>query len=173
MAAKAKQATGSVLTPAQVAQAAFEAVNAHDPDALVANSAEDCVDDFVAVGVFRGKGEIRAFFAELFAAVPDLVLTVDRIVADGESAVVQWHGGGTFSGGPFQGIVATGKRIELQGVDFMEVSDGLLRRNTIYYDGAAFARQVGLLPPKGSRAEQAMTAAFNAKTKLLGRRRGA
>ena len=29
--------------------------------------------------------------AELFAAVPDMEMTVDRLVTDDESAVVQWH----------------------------------------------------------------------------------
>jgi hypothetical protein len=39
-------------------------------------------------------------------------------------------------------------------------------RNTAYYDGAAFARAVGLLPPQESGAERAMLGAFNGATKL-------
>jgi steroid delta-isomerase-like uncharacterized protein len=160
-----------VLTPREVAQAAFDAVSRRDADGVVANNADDCIDNFVAIGVFRGKSEIKAFFVETFAAFPDFTMTVDRITADDESAVVQWHAQGTFSGGPFQGIRPTGKRVEILGVDVMEVQDGLLRRNTIYYDGAAFARQVGLLPPAGSRADRSMLAAFNAKTEICGRLR--
>ena len=159
------------MTPAEVAQAAFDAVNRRDPDGVVANNAEDCEDNFVAVGVFRGKGDIKAFFVETFAAFPDFTMTVDRIVADDETAVVQWQAEGTFTGGPFQGVQPTGKRVEIQGVDVMEVRDGLLRRNTIYYDGAGFARQIGLLPPEGSRADRAMLAAFNAKTQVFSRLR--
>ena len=159
-----------VLTPAEVAQAAFDGVNAHDPDAVVANNADDCVDDFVAVAVFRGKAAIRDFFAELFAAMPDLQITVDRIVADDEMAVVQWRVAGTFTGSPFRGVRATGRRVELPGVDVMQVRDGLLRYNTIYYDGASFARQIGLLPPEGSAADRAMLAAFNAKTRVTRRK---
>jgi hypothetical protein len=48
----------------------------------------------------------------------------------------------------------------------MEVADGLVQHNTIYYHGATFARQIGLLPGLGSRADQALLAAFNAKTTL-------
>ena len=162
----------SVRTPADVARAAFDAVNAHDPDAIVANNAEGCVDNFVAVGVFTGHAEIKAFFAELFAAAPDFAITIDRVVADESSAVVQWHAAATFTGTPFQGIHATGRRAEILGVDVMEISDGLIQRNTIYYDGAAFARQIGLLPPQGSRADRAMLAAFNAKTEVRRRLRG-
>lgn len=159
----------TVLSPEQVARAAFDGVMKRDPDAIVANSADDCVDDFVAIDVFRGKPAIRQFFAELFAAVPDFDMHVDRVVADAESAVVQWHATGTFTGGPFQGIRATGRSVEVKGVDVMEVRDGLLRHNTIYYDGASFARQIGMLPPQGSRGDRMTLALFNAKTRLVRR----
>ncbi|HEV3287572.1 MAG TPA: ester cyclase, partial [Streptosporangiaceae bacterium] len=72
---------------------------------------------------------------------------------------------------PFQGIEPTGRRVEIRGVDVMEVAEGLVQHNTIYYDGATFARQVGLLPGLGSRADKAMLAAFNAKTTLSQRAR--
>jgi hypothetical protein len=56
--------------------------------------------------------------------------------------------------------------MELRFVEMMEVEDGLLVRNTAYYDGAAFARQIGMMPEQESGAEKAMIAAFNAVTKL-------
>jgi hypothetical protein len=42
---------------------------------------------------------------------------------------------GTFAIGPFQGIAPTGRRAEIRGVDVMEIADGLIQHNTIYYDG--------------------------------------
>jgi steroid delta-isomerase-like uncharacterized protein len=159
-----------VRTPVDVARAVFEAVSSRDPDGIVEFGAEDYVDDFVAVGQFHGREAIRGFFREVFAAFPDFQMTVDRIVADESSAVVQWHLSGTFSGAPFQGVHPTGRRVELRGVDVMEIAGGLIRRNTIYYDGASFARQIGLLPAQGSRADRSLVAAFNAATKLRRRR---
>jgi hypothetical protein len=44
----------------------------------------------------------------------------------------------------------------------MEIADGLVRHNTIYYDGASFARQIGMLPRAHSMADRAMTSTFNA-----------
>ena len=44
--------------------------------------------------------------------------------------------------------------------------------NTIYWDGAEFARQVGLLPAQGSLADRLLLRAFNAQTfvrTLIGR----
>jgi steroid delta-isomerase-like uncharacterized protein len=159
-----------VRPPVDVARAAFEAVSSRDPDGIVEFGAEDYVDDFVAVGQFRGREAIRDFFREVFAAFPDFQMTVDRIVTDDSAAVVQWHLSGTFSGTPFQGVHPTGRRVELRGVDVMEIAGGLIRRNTIYYDGASFARQIGLLPAQGSRADRSLVAAFNAATKLRRRR---
>jgi steroid delta-isomerase-like uncharacterized protein len=153
-------------TPADVARATLDAVSKRDPDGIAAMGAPGFVDDFVAIGEMRGHDAVRAFFRELFAAFPDFTITVDKIVADDNTAVVQWHAAGAFTGGPFQGVEPTGRRVEIRGVDVMEIADGLVQHNTIYYDGASFARQIGMLPGLGSRAEQAMLAAFNAKTAL-------
>lgn len=163
--------SAATRTPAEVARAAFDAVSRRDPDGIVAMGAPGYVDDFVAVGEIRGHDAIRAFFRELFAAFPDFTMTVDRIVADDTAAVIQWHAVGTFTGGPFQGITPTERHVQIRGVDVMEIADGLIQHNTIYYDGTTFARQIGLLPGLGSRADQALLAAFNAKTTLSQRAR--
>ena len=164
--------TVTARTPEQVARAVFGAVAARDPDGIVACGAPDYVDDFVAIGEFRGREAVRGFFHELFAAFPDFAMTVERIVADDTSAVVQWHAVGSFTGGPFLGIRATGRPVDLRGVDVMEIADGLVRHNTIYYDGASFARQVGLLPGQGSRGDRYLLSAFNAATTIRRRLRG-
>jgi hypothetical protein len=51
-------------------------------------------------------------------------------------------------------------------VDVMEISDGSVRHNTIYYDGAAFARQIGMLPAAGTTLDRAVLYAFNTTTRL-------
>ena len=38
--------------------------------------------------------------------------------------------------------------------------------NTVYYDSAEFARQIGMLPPRDSAADRATLTAFNAKTRM-------
>lgn len=156
----------SPSSPADVAAAIFEALQRRDLDAVGRLQHEEVVDDFVAIGVYRGRQAVRAFFEELFSALPDGTPTPERILADGEYATVQWRIAGTFTGGPFQGVHATGRHLELRGVDVMHIVDGRLLDNTIYYDGLSFARQIGLLPSAGSRGDRALTAAFNAQTDL-------
>jgi steroid delta-isomerase-like uncharacterized protein len=149
-----------------VARAAFEAVDRQDLDAIVALVAPDGVDDVVAVGEFRGPQAIRGFFAETFAAFPDFTMTIDRMVVQDSTVVVQWHAEGTFSGQQFQGIAPTGRRVEMRGVDVMEIHEGRLHHNTIYYDGLSMARQIGLLPAKDSGADRALIGAFNTFSKV-------
>jgi len=151
-------------------QSYFDAISARDPAAMAAHFHVDGIEDIVPLGVFRGPGEVRALFEELFAAMPDTEMSVKRIVADREIAAVEYRLTGTFSGGPFQGIQPTGKRVEIRGFDCLEIdADGKITRNTGYYDGAAFARAIGMLPPQDSGAEKVMTAGFNAVTRLRGK----
>ena len=102
----------SPLSPAEVAADIFDALQRRDLDAVASLQHDDVEDDFVAVGVYRGKPAVRGFFEELFAAVPDFTLTAERILADGDHATVQWRITATFSGGPFLGVHATGRQID-------------------------------------------------------------
>ncbi|MBI4957822.1 MAG: ester cyclase [Myxococcales bacterium] len=151
-------------SPAEAARRLIELLNARDLDGVAALQHEDVVDDFVAVGVYRGRAEVRRFFEELFGAFPDFRLEVVRVTAADDMAVVEWTAEGTFTGSPFQGVHANGKRVAQRGVDCMRFEGGRLRHNVIYYDGAAFARGVGLLPAQGSAGETGLKAAFNALT---------
>jgi len=160
-------ASHAAKSPAEAATAIFAGLAERDLTVSEEMCAPDYVADFVAVGVFKGREAIRQHFEQLFAAFPDFDIVADRVVSDDRTAVVQWRAGGTFNGEPFQGIEATRRRVELRGVDVMEFDNGILQHNMIYYDGATFARQIGLLPAPGSIADKAIQAGFNARTKAL------
>jgi len=161
--ATAPQATTSAEA---VARGYFEAIGAGDADAATAHWHPEGIDDVTPLRVVRGADEIRDFLASMAAAMPDLEFTVQRVTADERVAAVEWRLRGTFSGASFEGIDPTGRHVELRGVDCVEVEDGKIVKNTAYYDGAAFARAVGLLPAQDSGAERAMLSAFNGATKL-------
>lgn len=144
----------------------FEAGNRRDLDEMVTFYDPDVVLDLVPVGVMRGAAEYRAYFDEVFRAIPDSEFTVLRITANSSVGVVEWRFTGTFSGAPYQGIEPNGRRIQLRGCDCFEVKDGKIVKNTAFYDGMEFARQVGMMPPQDSGAERAMKQAFNAVTKI-------
>jgi steroid delta-isomerase-like uncharacterized protein len=145
----------------------FEALGRRDLSRAGEMWGPDSVDHFLPVGVFQGTEAIRGYFEDLFAAVPDFKLEVEDVIGQDRHAVVQWRATGTFSGAPFLGIEPTGRSVDMRGVDVMTFDDeGRVDHNTIYYDGAEFARQVGMLPRRDSAADRALTAAFNGATKL-------
>jgi steroid delta-isomerase-like uncharacterized protein len=163
--AASKPARTTAASLEKIARAYFGAIAAGDVDGALALWHEEGIDDVVPLQVFRGHEEIRFFLSSTIGAMPDQELTVQRVVAARGVAAVQWRLRGTFSGAPFQGIEPTGRRVELRGVDLLEIENGKIVRNTAYYDGAEFARAVGMLPSRDSTAEQAMTTAFNALTR--------
>jgi len=144
----------------------FDERDLSDPSAFWSDSS---VDHFLAAGMsVRGAAAIAAFFTGLFSAVPDWRVDVENVVDDGNGqVVVQWTGAGTFTGAPFLGIEPTGRAVTIRGVDVIRLdADHRIDTNTVYYDGAEFARQVGMLPARDSRVDRWMLSAFNGATKL-------
>ena len=144
----------------------FDAVARRDLRAITDHWREDGVDDIVPVGVLRGRAEIREYYESVFAAMPDASTTVTRLIAGEQSCAVEWRVEGTFDGAAYMGIEPTGKHVELRGFDLFELEDGDIVSITGYFDGTAFARQIGMLPADGSGADRAMKSAFNTVTKL-------
>jgi steroid delta-isomerase-like uncharacterized protein len=150
----------------QKLRAYFDDLARRDSGAAAAHWREDGVDDIGPVGVMRGREQIKAFFDTLFAAVPDLSTTVTRLVAGESDCAVEWRMEGTFSGATYMGIEPTGKHVEVRGLDLFELEDGEIVSCAGYFDGASFARQIGMLPADGSGADRAIKGAFNAVTKV-------
>jgi steroid delta-isomerase-like uncharacterized protein len=162
--------TTQTRTPSELAREAFRIVfeerDLSDPYRLWSDETENhflAADESV-----KGAQALTQWFKQLFDAVPDWRIEIENTFDDGErQAVVQWRGTGTFTGASFMGIEPTGKRIEIRGVDVFNFdADGKVGTNTIYYDGAEFARQIGMLPPRDSAVDRGMLAAFNAGTRL-------
>ena len=155
-------------TAEETVRSYFEAVIVRDPAAMAEHWSEEGIEEILPVGIFRGPEEVKAYFTELFTAIPDFEMSVERTLAHDQNVLVQWRASGTFDGGPLMGVDPTGRRIELRGLDWLEVEGEKIVRNTAFADGAALARGMGLLPPQGSAAEKTMFSAFNAFTKARG-----
>ena len=114
---------------------------------------------------YRGSEAIAGYWAGLFAAIPDAIFTIEAMAEDGETVFVRWRMQGTHSGGEFEGVAASGKPIDLDGIDHIVLHDGRLVSTFAVLDQMQFARQVGLLPEPGSRLEVGMRRAFNVLTR--------
>ena len=173
------ESSADTRTPSQLARDSFRVLfDERDLANMDRFWSEQSVDHFLPAGrSVRGTGALIEWFRELFAAVPDFKMEVVNVFDDGDrQATLQWRATGTLTGGsPFLGIEPNGRRVDFPGVDVMRFdADGRIDENTVYYDGAEFARQLGMLPPRDSAMDRATLAAFNAKTRLeqrLGRGR--
>jgi glyoxylase-like metal-dependent hydrolase (beta-lactamase superfamily II)/predicted ester cyclase len=150
-----------------VARRYFGAIGERDLDAAVALWAEGGRDNIRGqMDVIAPEG-VRAFLGEILGATPDLSFEVISTTTQDERCAVQYRISGTFAGpGTLSGIQPTGARFVVEGVDLLTVSDGLIQANEAFPDSIAIPRQLGLMPPQGSSAEQHLTSAFNAKTRL-------
>jgi glyoxylase-like metal-dependent hydrolase (beta-lactamase superfamily II)/predicted ester cyclase len=154
-------------TPQALMTAYFDALTRHDLDAIAAAWAPDGHCHVAGQADAAGPDGVRAYWAELFGAVPDMRFTVDALISEGDQVSVQWSATGTFAGpGSYQGIEPTYARLDLEGLDLFRLRDGQIVREDAYTDGTTFARQIGLLPPSGSSAEQRMARAFNGQAKV-------
>ncbi len=165
VAASRKRITGSKAEA--VARRYFTAIDQRDLEGAVACWAEGGRDNVRGrVDVLAPEG-IREFIGELIEAMPDLQMEVLSTTSEGDRCGVQWRLRGTFAGpGSFGGVAPTGSRLEIEGFDLVTVEDGLIVNNDAYTDSMTFARQIGMMPPQFSPAEQRMVGAFNAKTRI-------
>ena len=157
-------------TPSELAREVFDAIfSERDLSDPYRYWTDESVDYFLAAGrTVRGAQDLAQWFRDLFAAVPDWKLEIENTVDDGDrQIVVQWHATGTFTGAPYLGVEPNGRSIDLRGCDVILVDENdKVVTNTVYYDAAEYARQIGMLPPVDSAADRAMLAAFNGATKL-------
>ena len=107
-------------------------------------------DDFVTTVVgapeqIRGPEGFRAFAAMYRTAFPDLRITVDEQIAEGETVVTRWTATGTHDG-ELMGIPATGKQATTAGVNINRISGGKLVEGWGLFDQLGLFQQLGAVP---------------------------
>lgn len=126
-----------------------ELYNAGDLDGVMDLYAEDAVQ-LMPDGTFEGRTAIKDRLAKELAAFADLAHRYVSYVEQGDAFADEWVFVGTHTG-PLQlpdgtELAATGKRVEMPGMEFVKVRDGKIVVDNLYYDNLAVAAQLGLLP---------------------------
>ena len=159
-------ATGELTDTASVARSYFEAIAEQDLEAMMAHWEPGGTGEIHGLVVLTAPDTYREWFGNLFKAFPDFRFEIVDLVAEGEKAAVRWHATGTFDGStPFEGMLPTGKRVDITGLDLLTIRNGRIQRNEAYMNGAQMAQQLGALPPVGSFQERAMTGLLNLRTR--------
>ena len=131
-------------TERRLAETFVNMLNTHDPD---------LVDDFVASDyrnhnafVADGREANRQFWAEFFAALPDLTATMEDLIVAGDRVVGRF----VYRGAPrgdFMGIPASGRPVEMRSIDIWRVADGMFVEHWDELNTLEFFQQMGALAP--------------------------
>lgn len=113
-------------------------------------------EDPVAVEPLEGVDALEGHAALLRSAFPDLrVEASGTAIGDESLACIPWRAVGTHKG-ELGGLPPTAAFVILQGVHYVELHHGLIRRARGFFDLYGAAMQLGLLPAHGSPGEKAL-----------------
>jgi steroid delta-isomerase-like uncharacterized protein len=126
-----------------------ERYNAGDLDACMELYAEDAVQR-MHDGIFEGRRAIRDRLARDLDAFEDANYVVESFIEAGDSFADEWTFTGTHTG-PIRlpdgsEVPPTGKRVETKGMEFVQLRDGKIVVDNLYYDFLAAVVQLGLVP---------------------------
>jgi len=95
-----------------------------------------------------GSQAVKDHLTSLKGAFPDLVFDIDDIVTEGDGIVVRWTARGTNTGDYF-GMPATGKPIEITGMNTWVTRDGKAIEGWVNRDDMGLLQQLGVIPTPG------------------------
>jgi steroid delta-isomerase-like uncharacterized protein len=103
--------------------------------------------DFVNHGLHRNIGlkEDQDAARGWKQAFPDLVISVDQTIAEGDLVTVLWSGRGTNTGAG-NGIPATGKKVEGRGITIWRIVNGKITEEWSEFDQLGIMQELGLIP---------------------------
>jgi steroid delta-isomerase-like uncharacterized protein len=126
----------------------FEAFNAGDIDGFVGTMAEDSVNH-AAIPQAQGREGARTIVSKLRAAFPDMRMTVDDVIAEGDKVVCRVTVTGT-NKGPLDFVKiklpATGKTFRATHIHVFRVANGKIAERWAERDDVAMMQQLGVFP---------------------------
>lgn len=128
-------------------------VNAGDLQTAMQSFAENAVDHDPAPGQGPGRAGFLTFFQTLTTAFPDAHIEPAHVVADEDNVCVAYTLTGTHQG-EFQGIPATGNRIEVRGMQIGRFEEGQIVERWGSSDELGIMQQIGASPKPPSAAQK-------------------
>lgn len=121
----------------------IEGLNRGDVSAADAAFAPDCVVHITGIAEpLRGIGPWKELMTGLLLAFPDLHITVEDQLVQGDRVAFRWRATGTHTG-PLGDAPPTGKAIELDGLILDRVADGKVSERWEQWDQPLMLQQLG------------------------------
>jgi steroid delta-isomerase-like uncharacterized protein len=114
-------------------------------DELVAETFHEIPLWYGAAQVPPGRAGVFQDMEQFITALPDMQMTIDDLVAEGDRVVVRFTTRGTHTG-PFRGVAPTGKVIQWTEIGTVQIADGQIASFTTLWDQLGFLQQMGVVP---------------------------
>lgn len=96
-------------------------------------------------GQEQGRAGLKAILGMLWSAFPDMHWLIREQIAEGDMVVTRFVWTGTHRG-PFLGVPATSKSVEVKGVVIDRLEDGKMAESRILMDTMGLMQQLGVVP---------------------------
>jgi steroid delta-isomerase-like uncharacterized protein len=127
-----------------------------DEAALEELFAPDFVDHGALPGQTPDREGHKQTLAAFCSAFPDLSVTTDDIIAEGDKVVSRWTARGTHQG-ELMGIAPTGKEVTITGIDVLRIAEGKVVERWAEGNDLEVIQQIGAIPPPGHSEEASPT----------------
>ena len=123
-----------------------EIQNAHSLDGIDSIFAEDFVDHMASSGglYLGGMDGLKRGYATFLNAFPDVHVTVEDMIAEGDKVVAYKTVAGTHRG-THLGIPPTGKRVQWQNIGIYRIKNGKIAEYWGLLDEMSLIRQLGAI----------------------------
>ncbi|MBA3430548.1 MAG: ester cyclase [Actinobacteria bacterium] len=131
-----------------IARRAFEDVYANrKPETADQVYSPDFVDHDPATPeeMRRGPEGVKQQAAMYGEAFPDIQMTVEDQLADGDRVVTRWAARGTHQG-ELMGVPPSGNEVAISGITIARVADGQIQEEWTNWDGLGLMQQIGAVP---------------------------
>jgi steroid delta-isomerase-like uncharacterized protein len=120
-------------------------------DAIAGFYGADFVDHVSLPGLPGGVEGVTQRHAMLFAAFPDIHVTLEDMIAEGDTVVTRYTVRGTNTG-PLFGMPPTGKQATISGIDVSRLVGGKFVEHWEQFDQLGLMQQLGVIPTPGQAA---------------------
>lgn len=125
-----------------------DATNTHDPE-LISTTIDEVVEPDALIRTplsleVTGAQALKEVFARLHRAFPDLHVTVEDLIAEGDKVVLRNLVTGTHQG-DYMGLAPTGKSVEYKEIIIFRVVDARITETWTVVDVFSQMKQLGMI----------------------------
>ncbi len=86
--------------------------------------------------------------ADFRRGFPDVVSTIEDLIAEGDKVVARWRSRATHRG-DYMGMPPSGKEVQIMGISVYRIEEGKIAESWMVEDQFGLMRQIGAIPEPG------------------------